>query len=126
MGSTSDIPVMHKAAEFLDKMIPLKSMHQTQNPTVSRKIRSNAHANGIRVIIAEIWVRSFTRRSAVLPFLLLACPAVRPSPLTVGIPFFPYFRCLPYSGGYSRIRCAQCRDLGSNVGYGRWYCMPKW
>lgn len=55
MGSTSDMPVMRKAAEFLDKMeIPFEinalSAHRT--PQLVEKFASNAHANGIRVIIA--------------------------------------------------------------------------
>ena len=55
MGSTSDMPVMRKAAEFLDKMeIPFEinalSAHRT--PQLVEKFATNAHANGIRVIIA--------------------------------------------------------------------------
>lgn len=55
MGSTSDMPVMRKAAEFLDKMeIPFEinalSAHRT--PQLVEEFASNAHANGVRVIIA--------------------------------------------------------------------------
>ena len=55
MGSTSDMPVMRKAAEFLDKMeIPFEinalSAHRT--PQLVENFASNAHTNGIRVIIA--------------------------------------------------------------------------
>ena len=55
MGSTSDMPVMRKAAEFLDKMeIPFEinalSAHRT--PQLVENFANNAHANGIRVIIA--------------------------------------------------------------------------
>lgn len=55
MGSTSDMPVMRKAAEFFDKMeIPFEinalSAHRT--PQMVEEFASNAHANGIRVIIA--------------------------------------------------------------------------
>ncbi len=55
MGSTSDMPVMRKAAEFLDKMgIPFEinalSAHRT--PQLVEEFATNAHANGIRVIIA--------------------------------------------------------------------------
>ena len=55
MGSTSDMPVMRKAAEFLDKMeIPFEinalSAHRT--PQLVENFASNAHSNGIRVIIA--------------------------------------------------------------------------
>ncbi len=55
MGSTSDMPVMRKAAEFLDKMeIPFEinalSAHRT--PQLVENFATNAHTNGIRVIIA--------------------------------------------------------------------------
>lgn len=55
MGSTSDMPVMRKAAEFLDKMeIPFEinalSAHRT--PNLVEKFATNAYENGIRVIIA--------------------------------------------------------------------------
>ena len=55
MGSTSDMPVMQKAAQFLDDMeIPFEinalSAHRT--PEVVEEFASNAHSNGIKVIIA--------------------------------------------------------------------------
>ena len=55
MGSTSDMPVMRKAAEFLNSMhIPFEinalSAHRT--PQMVEEFASNAHANGIKVIIA--------------------------------------------------------------------------
>lgn len=55
MGSTSDMPVMKKAAEFLNEMgIPFEinalSAHRT--PELVEKFASNAQANGIKVIIA--------------------------------------------------------------------------
>ena len=55
MGSTSDMPVMKKAAAFLDEMeIPFEinalSAHRT--PQLVEDFASNAHANGIKVIIA--------------------------------------------------------------------------
>ena len=55
MGSTSDMPVMRKAAEFLNKMeIPFEinalSAHST--PQLVENFATNAHTNGIRVIIA--------------------------------------------------------------------------
>ena len=55
MGSTSDMPVMKKAAEFLDSMeIPFEinalSAHRT--PELVEQFASNAHKNGIKVIIA--------------------------------------------------------------------------
>lgn len=55
MGSTSDLPVMKKAAEFLDELeIPFEihalSAHRT--PEQVEKFAQNAHNKGIRVIIA--------------------------------------------------------------------------
>ena len=55
MGSTSDMPVMQKAAQFLDDMeIPFEinalSAHRT--PEMVEEFASNAHNNGIKVIIA--------------------------------------------------------------------------
>ena len=55
MGSTSDMPVMEKAAKLLDKMqIPFEiialSAHRT--PEAVEKFAKNAKANGIKVIIA--------------------------------------------------------------------------
>ncbi len=55
MGSTSDMPVMKKAADFLDEMeIPFEinalSAHRT--PQIVENFATNAHKNGIKVIIA--------------------------------------------------------------------------
>ena len=55
MGSTSDMPVMKKAAEFLNDMeIPFEinalSAHRT--PDMVENFATNAHKNGIKVIIA--------------------------------------------------------------------------
>lgn len=55
MGSTSDLPVMEKAAAFFDEMeIPFEmnalSAHRT--PDEVEKFAKNAVANGIKVIIA--------------------------------------------------------------------------
>ena len=55
MGSTSDMPVMKKAAEFLNIMeIPFEinalSAHRT--PQIVEDFATNAKANGIKVIIA--------------------------------------------------------------------------
>ena len=55
MGSTSDMPIMKKAAEFLNDMeIPFEinalSAHRT--PEMVEDFASNAHSNGIKVIIA--------------------------------------------------------------------------
>ena len=55
MGSTSDLPVMEKAAKFFDEMeIPFEinalSAHRT--PEAVEKFAKNARDNGIKVIIA--------------------------------------------------------------------------
>ena len=55
MGSTSDMPVMKKAAELLNEMeIPFEinalSAHRT--PEIVENFATNARANGIKVIIA--------------------------------------------------------------------------
>ena len=55
MGSTSDLPVMEKAASFLDQMdIPFEmnalSAHRT--PAEVEQFALNAQARGVRVIIA--------------------------------------------------------------------------
>mgnify|MGYP001303215850 FL=1 len=55
MGSTSDMPVMEKAAKFLDQMeIPFEinalSAHRT--PQMVEKFATNAKYNGIKVVIA--------------------------------------------------------------------------
>ena len=55
MGSTSDMPVMKKAAEFFNKMeIPFEinalSAHRT--PNLVESFATNAKKNGIKVIIA--------------------------------------------------------------------------
>ena len=55
MGSTSDLPVMEKAAAFLDEMeIPFEvhalSAHRT--PEAVAQFAENAEKNGIKVIIA--------------------------------------------------------------------------
>lgn len=55
MGSTSDLPVLRKAAEFLDTMeIPFEmnalSAHRT--PQKVEEFATNAHERGVKVIIA--------------------------------------------------------------------------
>lgn len=55
MGSTSDLPVMEKAAQFLDEMeVPFEinalSAHRT--PEEVEKFAKGAHERGIKVIIA--------------------------------------------------------------------------
>ena len=55
MGSTSDMPVMKKAAEFLNSMeIPfeINALSAHRVPELVEKFATNAKANGIKVIIA--------------------------------------------------------------------------
>lgn len=55
MGSTSDMPVMRKAADFLNSMkIPfeINALSAHRVPEKVEEFASNAHANGIKVIIA--------------------------------------------------------------------------
>ena len=62
MGSTSDMPVMKKAAEFFNEMeIPFEinalSAHRT--PNLVESFATNAKKNGIKVIIAGGWSSAF-------------------------------------------------------------------
>ena len=53
MGSTSDMPVMKKAAEFLNEMeIPfeINALSAHRVPQLVEEFASNAHNNGIKVI----------------------------------------------------------------------------
>ena len=55
MGSTSDMPVMKKAAEFLNEMeIPfeINALSAHRVPQLVEQFSSNARSNGIKVIIA--------------------------------------------------------------------------
>ena len=55
MGSTSDMPVMKKAADFLNEMeIPfeINALSAHRVPDLVEKFATNAHKNGIKVIIA--------------------------------------------------------------------------
>ena len=55
MGSTSDMPVMKKAAEFLNDMeIPfeINALSAHRVPQLVEQFSSNARSNGIKVIIA--------------------------------------------------------------------------
>lgn len=79
MGSTSDLPVMQKAAEFLNSMeIPFEinalSAHRT--PDLVEKFASTAHDRGIKVIIAAAGM------AAALPGVIAA---MTPLPV-IGVP----------------------------------------
>lgn len=79
MGSTSDLPVMQKAAEFLNSMeIPFEinalSAHRT--PDLVEKFARTAHDRGIKVIIAAAGM------AAALPGVIAA---MTPLPV-IGVP----------------------------------------
>ena len=79
MGSTSDLPVMEKAAKFLDDMdVPFEmnalSAHRT--PAEVESFARNAKARGIRVIIAGAGM------AAALPVVIAASTTVP----VIGVP----------------------------------------
>ncbi len=79
MGSTSDLPVLSKAAEFLDKMeVPFEmnalSAHRT--PAEVEEFASSAEVRGIKVVIAAAGM------AAALPGVIAA---MTPLPV-IGIP----------------------------------------
>lgn len=82
MGSTSDLPVMKKAAEFLDKMaVPFEilalSAHRTPEEVAS--FAANAEKRGVKVIIAGAGM------AAALPGVIAA---LTPLPV-IGVPLSP-------------------------------------
>jgi len=79
MGSTSDLPVMEKAAQFLDEMeIPFEinalSAHRT--PAEVERFARGARECGLRVIIAGAGM------AAALPGVIAACTTVP----VIGVP----------------------------------------
>lgn len=79
MGSTSDLPVMSKAADFLEEMeVPfeLKALSAHRTPREVEKFASEAAAHGIRVIIAGAGM------AAALPGVIAA---ITPLPV-IGVP----------------------------------------
>lgn len=79
MGSTSDLPVMEKAAKFLDEMdIPFEmnalSAHRT--PAEVEEFARNAEARGVKVIIAGAGM------AAALPGVIAASASVP----VIGVP----------------------------------------
>lgn len=79
MGSTSDLPVMSKAAEFLNSMqVPFEmlalSAHRT--PDEVADFAANAHTRGVKVIIAGAGM------AAALPGVIAA---ITPLPV-IGVP----------------------------------------
>lgn len=79
MGSTSDLPVLSKAADFLDKMeVPFEmnalSAHRT--PAEVEQFATTAHSRGLKVIIAAAGM------AAALPGVIAA---MTPLPV-IGVP----------------------------------------
>ena len=71
MGSVSDLPVMNKAAQFLDEMeIPFEmnalSAHRT--PEEVERFARGAEGRGIRVIIAAAGMHSHSLAQTAAPF----------------------------------------------------------
>jgi 5-(carboxyamino)imidazole ribonucleotide mutase len=100
MGSTSDLPVMEKAAAFLDSIqVPFEmnalSAHRT--PAAVEEFAKGAQARGIKVIIAAAGM------AAALPGVIAAntCVPVIGVPnmgmLTVWTPCYQSYRCPPES-----------------------------
>lgn len=79
MGSTSDLPVMEKAAKFLDDMdVPfeMNSLSAHRTPAEVESFARNAKARGIRVIIAGAGM------AAALPGVIAASTTVP----VIGVP----------------------------------------
>ena len=79
MGSTSDLPVMRKAADFLEEMeVPfeLKALSAHRTPRDVEEFATNAASRGIRVIIAAAGM------AAALPGVIAA---LTPLPV-IGVP----------------------------------------
>lgn len=98
MGSTSDLPVMEKAAKFFDEMeIPFEmnalSAHRT--PAEVEAFAKEAAGRGLKVIIAGAGM------AAALPGVIAANTTLPSSGFlsrgcwTVWMPCFPLSRCLP-------------------------------
>lgn len=79
MGSTSDLPVMEKAAKFLDEMeIPfeLNALSAHRTPAEVESFARGARERGLRVIIAGAGM------AAALPGVIAACTTVP----VIGVP----------------------------------------
>ena len=75
MGSTSDLPVMEKAAKLLDEMhVPFEmnalSAHRT--PEAVEEFAKNAAGRGIKVIIAAAGMAGFPVSLLQIPHYLLS------------------------------------------------------
>lgn len=79
MGSTSDLPVMKKAADFLEEMkIPfeLKALSAHRTPHEVEEFATNAYGRGVKVIIAAAGM------AAALPGVIAALTSVP----VIGVP----------------------------------------
>ena len=92
MGSTSDLPVMEKAAQLLDELeIPFEinalSAHRT--PAEVEKFAREAKGRGLRVIIAAAGM------AAALPGVIAANTTLPVVGVPIkGMPSSPSFKCL--------------------------------
>ena len=102
MGSTSDMPVMKQAAEFLEMMeIPfeINALSAHRVPHRVMEFAEGAAGRGVKVIIAG------AGGAAHLPGVIAAYTLFRssellstpPIPLMAGTQSFPSFKCLPAS-----------------------------
>ena len=123
MGSDSDMPVMAKAAEILDKLgidYEMKIISAHREPDAFFEYAKSAEEKGFKVIIAG------AGKAAHLPGM---CAAIFPMPV-IGIPMktsdlggvdslYSSCRCQRYSGGYGcHQRRTECRNSCSkNSGY---------
>ena len=108
MGSTSDLPVMEKAAKFFDEMeIPFEmnalSAHRT--PAEVEAFAKEAAGRGLKVIIAGAGM------AAALPGVIAANTTLP----VIGVPInaFHYPDASRHTGGYGGCkRSAECRHSG--------------
>ena len=96
MGSTSDLPVMEKAAKLLDECeIPFEmlalSAHRT--PAQVEEFAKGAKARGIKVIIAAAGMAAHLPGviASMTPLRLSVCPSNRV--WKVSTPCWPSYRC---------------------------------
>ena len=91
MGSTSDMPVMRKAADFLNSMqIPfeINALSAHRVPEKVEEFATNAHERGIKVIIAGAGGAAHLLQCRLLVFLV-----VHLFLLMVGIVYYQFYKC---------------------------------
>ena len=80
MGSTSDLPILRKAADFLDSMgVPFEmnalSAHRT--PAQVEEFARGAEARGLKVIIAAAGLESKSEIRSILAFIARNAAPIR-------------------------------------------------